>query len=621
MPSYNLVKNQNLGDIRDVVEGRNHLELGTFATQDLQRVAFAASTITLDTLTLKQPSTEGNILSIDNDGSLYWTYSMANAWYLQNDVYISMFANDAEFVANADLRFKGFFQELSEFPDLTHIFLEEEKFLDPTRNLSDVYSVDKARSNLRLKYVSTCDDNHLELRDITIDGEFEFVSLELDDHDASFFYRNQYAQGWSNPFIDNQLADNINELTNIEELPHRKGVSSAMLVEIYHAFKHDIEVTSFPIEEAISDVQNRIMDGDFLSSNMDGFNDNSLDIGNVLQDLDIGDLSMQHADSVMVGNLVLESLTFSNIQGSGFVYYEGPTVDDEDDVGSNTISTVNFDFATPTELGVVLVLNSHVETEQLVSDAHVVYSSTAVSRKIKFVEDGIKELKSNIDLVANDERDDILQSVGSRFVQTGFENLTHDQIQDFIIALDLDNDFITHGTLKNMPTKLQHVKNDTRMANAITVDNPEEARAHIGCSNMSTQTIYDARIHNGDATLSTLEVDTIFSVHVDGSHSTDTLANGEVFFTSTNSGEAKLRNAHEAMFKASQYRAGFVHKLTSGTSMYTLLENFGDDNWWIDFPHHAVTTDLARIVLESLSVQVRILEDKIHAMLNSSAIV
>lgn len=621
MPSYNLVKNQNLGDIRDTVEGRNNLELGTFATQDLHDVAFVASTIKLDTMTLKQPSREGDLLSINGEGSLYWTFSMANAWYLQNEVYLSMFANDAEFVSSTDLLFKGSFHELSDFPDLTNIFLSEEKFLDPLSNLRDVYSVDQARQNLRLKVVSTFDDHHLELRDITVDGELRFSSLDLNDVDAHFFSKSHHMQGWSNPFVDNRLTDDIRDITNTDTPPPRQGVSTAILTEIYHSFKDEINLTFFPIEEAIQEVQSQIMDGDFLSSNMDSFkSENSyLDIDNVLHDLNVGDIAIQDATDVVVGNLILESLSFSNVQGGGLVYYEGPIIDDEDAVGSNTISAVNFEFATADELGVVYVLNSHVDTDEIQNDTHVVYNSTAVSHKLTSVEDEIREFRRNISLVANNEREDILSEAGNRFVQNGLENLTPTQIRAFIDALELNQDIITSGTLKNVPTKLQHVRHDTHMVHAIAIDNAEEARAHIGCSGMSTQNVFDVHIQNGDATLSTLEVDDVFSVRVDGNHSIDSLANGEVFFTSTNLGESKLRNAQDLIFKASQYRAGFVHILTNGVSMNSLLDNFGEDNWWIDFPHHAVSTELARIVLESMSAQVAILENSIQSMLNSSS--
>ena len=595
MPSYNLIKSQNLGDVDDSLECLGNLGIGTAATHDMHAVDFHCRAIAIDELRLSSTDTVGKILSVQKVGEefeLVWSHVTENAWFLQDTVNVSLFENDVEFVTHEEMAFKGSFYELSGFPDVTDVFLSANTFIVPSSNLLDLFSMDEARENLKLGYVSTCDDYDLQLEDITVEG---VLRIRAPGTTPLFFssYRAGNLQEWNDPVVSNRVEDEVAKLRESTQVDSNVGVSSRALYDWYSNLDIDIARNAAPLIDAYKDVENRINEGYFIGSNLDSVD---IDANKAQGNLDIGTLARQNAEELSVVNLTAERIVLSNLRDmDGVLCYDGKHE------SSNDISPTSFDYASSTALGVVSILqevqdpvNAHSTDPRI----PIVYNLSTTFDLFKSVESNLSDFQTNLATETVIDSTVLNEDLREIIFDVDMNGITDDERSNFFDALEIDSHFINNPTLaglKNVPVSIKEMYNDGYMDCVVTVENPEEARNNLFCSNMALQHNDDVDIRNGDAVLSKLEVDGTFALRATGNHSETAIAANRVFFATHGDGEVKLLDIQDPTLECNRFQHGFVKVIQSGEAMIHLLD---PDTLTIDFPKHALSPKLAKIAFD-----------------------
>jgi hypothetical protein len=241
MPSYNLIRKMNLGDLASPEEARKNLRNGQLDTQNADNVLFTGGSIAVDTLVFnkKLPSSEPTpdltgsyIVSKDDIGTADWQHYFPAAPWARNsasDISIRSFHQDLSLLLGDSLcnfAFHGTFASLEGKPTIDQIIPDEKKegLLKSECNLQefvDEYgrfdsNVLKDIFGIRALAFETYEDT--TIRDVTVKNNFHIFGnsnqidslLRSKSYDIDTGEFNTISTEWYNPFYDDE--NNIRDI-------------------------------------------------------------------------------------------------------------------------------------------------------------------------------------------------------------------------------------------------------------------------------------------------------------------------------------------------------------------------------------------------------------------------
>jgi hypothetical protein len=594
MPSYNLVRNMNLGDVTDTAECRNNLDLGSFSIQDYSDVNFQTNNIKIEELRLYPDgsTTYGNILIIDIDtNELAWSSFFSEGWYFQSnvDIPLSRFDNDLNFVEENKLKFTGSIFQLSNLPDLSSYFTDT--YVSPLDRLSNL-DINIIHDNLQLKLLSTFDSINVPLNDITVEGELHISDNFENPTTLAYTYING-TQEWTNLFERNILENDWTAMINTP-ITQNKGISIDALSNMSVHLQSNINIKNSSLVDVYENVIESIKSGIYIDSNLTNIDLQTFG-RNLGFDLDI--ITYDSSNVIFKDLTILSDFTISNIPGmeqEGLLYY--------DDTTEHHLSLVDFEDATTTQLGQVFV-SSVVQSESNEMNSLMAYSSEVVRQELEIIKTRQMEMKSNIDNLTFLDEDTLTTIRNLEFVDPSLSNLNENQIQKFIEILDLNTEIISESSsvlnLLNTPSSIYHLDTNNVMINHVKVQDPTLAIDNLGCGDMAIQDVGNVNIVNGTATLSKLEIDETFYLPINKQQFSEDQFTEETILCTINSSSSNISfvSSEDVRFRADDKKSGLIRILQNKSAMLNLLR---EDDLYGEKLDYAVSKKLANIVITEL---------------------
>lgn len=591
MPSYNLVRNMNLGDVTDTSECRKHLDLGSFSIQDYFDVNFQTNNLEIEDLRLypNGSTTYGNILIIDTDtNELTWSSFFSEGWYFQSniDIPLSRFDNDLNFVEENTLKFTGSIFQISNLPDLSSHFTDT--YVNPLDRLSNL-DINIIHDNLELELLSTFDSINVSLNDITVEGELR-ISENIENPAAFAYTYINGTQEWTNLFERNILEDDWVSIINTP-FTQNKGISIDAISNMSVHLQSNIDTKNSTLVNVYENVIKSIKSGVYIDSNLTDINLQTFG-RNLGFDLDI--ITYDSSNVIFKDLTILSDFTISNVSGieqEGLIYYE-----------DHRLSLVEFEDATSTQLGQVFV-SSIIQSESNEMNSLMTYSSEVVRQELEIIKTRQMEMKSNIDNLTFLDEDTLTTIRNLEFVDPSLSNLNENQKQKFIEILDLNTEIISESSsvlnLVNTPSSIYHLDTNNVMINHVKVQNPTLAIDNLGCRDMAIQDVGNVNIVNGTATLSKLEIDDTFYLPINKQQFSEAQFTEETILCTINSSSSNISlvSSEDTRFRADDKKSGLIRILQSKSAMLNLLR---EDDLYGEKLDYAVSKKLANIVITEL---------------------
>ena len=349
-----LFSDNNLADLENIDEARINLGLGDVSTMSSNDVLFTGGTVSIDSFTLHPNETLLNnnyfLKSQNVNGLVDWYEIPAFDWLKsdQNDVNVSGFKNDAEYVLRSQLKpvaFSGDWNDIDNIPvNLSEIYSNDilDTFLNRSCNLSDIYNKSLARSHLGLGTMALQDVDDVNVSNLRI-----LSSLTLLNYNDGYLY-----------------VDNANNVSTIKEFDlatnTHPGIvytcndnvdnenftpTSSVIYNLHSNISVDVDSLKLTV---LADVVNLFDNDNFLmKSNLLSEYSTDEERTKVRSNLGLGSLSTQNSNDVFIHNLDIESLKFKGPQSDGLLYF---------DVDGTAVSS-NLPAATQSSPGIVYAIN------------------------------------------------------------------------------------------------------------------------------------------------------------------------------------------------------------------------------------------------------------------------
>ena len=357
MPSYNLVRKMNLGDVDSTEEARKNLRIGPFVVQDSNNVNITGGTIAVDSLAINPnyPSHEPTpglsgayVISKDDQGTLGWDhYFPASSWatdYASN-ISIAAFSNDMNLVNRSTLcnvSFYGRFSDLEDEPTIHDVIPVSVApyLLRSDRNLQEFVADDGSfDSNIlidlfELKSLAFKTYENTTVRDVTVFENFYIFGNcnQIDSLLQSKAYQsvdglfNTVDTDWYNPFYDEEHYPRDIVLL-IDSYSNNSTTSSTTAIALSNMYVNleqvrEINQGNFDHELVKATMINRMQSGEFISS-VSNFSEPSLNSNLCKQNLGlgtIGDLANQnslHTTTLSISTSITHNNTIANSIGGG----------------------------------------------------------------------------------------------------------------------------------------------------------------------------------------------------------------------------------------------------------------------------------------------------------------
>ena len=358
MPSYNLVKNMNLGDVECTTKARDNLRIGPFVHQNSNNVLITGGTITVDTLVVNKNFPEHEptpglkdsyVVSGDNTGTLDWShYFPLVDWALDyaSNIPLSSFSNDVLFVESqsmCNISFFGRYSDLENEPTLEQVIPESEKqlLLRADCNLEEFLDADGKFNNtfrnhfsnlVGLKSLAFKTYENTTIRDVTVHNLFMFGNCNQIDsllQSKSYVSKdgifNTVNTDWYNPFYDIYTKEPRDIMILIDSYSNQSKTSSTTSRSLSNMFV-DLEQViqtnqgNFDCNVVKNTMSNRMESGEFLFM-VSNLSEPIIDLNECRQHLGLGNIStIQHDDTshvLQVSSLsVSQSITHNNQVGN-----------------------------------------------------------------------------------------------------------------------------------------------------------------------------------------------------------------------------------------------------------------------------------------------------------------
>lgn len=550
MPSYNLVKSMNLGDLEDIVQSRNNLKIGPFVLQQSDNILINDGNIIVNEFSFKQ-SLENNtnitnyyLTSLDNNGTFSWSSNNPIPLWAQSferDVSLKGFANDLDLVylhSLCNVSFSGLFRDLEDEPTISQVIPQHQhsNFLRGTCNLSEFIGNSNAFCNLfdkmGLKSLAFKKLENTEVRDITvlenfyIYGECNQIDYLLMASDPEIYddladptqkKKNTYKATWYNPFIDenNNVRDLFNLLDNYDISNTNSSVTGITLSNMHTLLYNFIQQQQqgFDIERVKTTMSNRMKNGEFLFVNSN-LGESDLDDYICRSNLGLGEIAgiqgtnlhnvnkLQINNSVNMGSILTSSTSdeffFKSTNDSGLVEYD------------------ELPIATSSSVGIIKLTDDFFSEETT-----KVISFDGLSNLIYELHSNIDQTILNVlnDLSQFENNDMFLEKTFSHFqLYPDQRSNAYENLQLELIAYNNH-----YSNLLTAPTTLHAFSNDIGILNAygncLEVRNAKSCRENLLCGSMSINDYDNCKIDGGGGAFHTLEINDTFTIKTSTSSS------------------------------------------------------------------------------------------------------
>lgn len=319
-----LKSKNNLYDLHDVEKAREHLGIGTLASQDSNNVFITGGSAALNEIVLSIPSVVigSVVVATDSNGSMGFSNFSAQDWPNkdQNLVDISLFNNDSGFALSntlASVAFTGNYSDLLGTPVYN---VTGSEYLLKDRNLDDLPDKDTAKSNLGFgpfAFLDTTDQ--VSISNLLVTDNFHFSAASGADPND---YLNKYLKvsqvngdTLTTEWSDLPIASGDGTLgllrvsNNIDDQAQNTAPSSRLMYESFSNLASRIQTTNNAdfILELISDTglldkRNDLSEFDTPASK-----------SNARSNLGLGTLATYDRANVVIDNLTVNSdLRFGN---------------------------------------------------------------------------------------------------------------------------------------------------------------------------------------------------------------------------------------------------------------------------------------------------------------------
>lgn len=494
MPSYNLVRKMNLGDIDSPDEARNNLRIGPFVVQDSSNVNINGGTIAIDSLAIntnypshepKPGLTGAYIISKDDQGTLDWNhYFPVLSWATHgaSNISIAAFSNDVNFVNGSTLcnvSLYGRFSDLEDEPTIHDVIPASVAplLLKSECNLQEFVAKDGSfDSNIlidlfQLKSLAFKTYENTTIRDVTVFDNFYIFGncnqinslLQSKAYQSADGIFNTVNTDWHNPFYDEEHRPRDIVLLVDSYSNHSKTSSTTAIAlsNMYVSLEkiREINQGNFDHETVKTTIMNRMQVGEFISS-VSNFSESSLDSNLCKHNLGLGtisDLGTQnslHTTTLSISTSITHNNTVANSIGGGFYTCQ-------DNLG--TMIPTTLPHATEVNYGIVRLssnlFSSNVDHEDHVLSNCVVNSATLCNMYTSFASNVIYlgiTAYSNLSEFENPENVVFLDKQLSRFSnQPRLQSDAHSNLELAPISYD-DN----YYRLNAYPTTLHAFQND-----------------------------------------------------------------------------------------------------------------------------------------------------------------
>lgn len=535
MPSYNLIRNINLGDLYDTDLSRETLSIGPLGTQYSNHIHFIDGSVKANEMALlsKTHPQFSYILSHNDQGEFIWsTDNNVYSWTLQEDVYLSRFNQDLEYVKSSQLNkvaYTNSFKDLNNIPKTNDLIPNNDRsfFLTFNSNLKDLqnHDIESIKSSLQLGKLAFEPDDLVIMKDISFSNLFMFGNSNQigsllmsgpNEHKRDYTIVNQTL--WYNPIYneDGSPKDIFILGNSYKEKSFNHTVSCNTLNKMYNDTlnyinrkQHDLDM-----ERVRETMSNRVYSGDFLviESNL---GDHGLDVYKCRNNLDIGSVASFNYDTthfidmtinsslIFVG--ILDQLNNNNnlIENTNEQHYLVVSCDDI----QGTSKLINISSATTSNYG-------FVEYVYDITDSNNRSNSVISWNYLTNLEN---DLLVNLDHLVNSEFlydfDDYIYDIQTLvdYELSQFSNVhNRDDMENVYNNLNLSKVSVTgdYRDLDKYPTSIHVFTNDLplldRVNNCQGIDHYEMMK-HLGLSNMGAQNNTNVDINDGSSTLEIVE--------------------------------------------------------------------------------------------------------------------
>lgn len=500
-----LKSNRNLRDLPDIIEARKHLGIGTLATQHSNNVFITGGSISVSNLALNGTGVvAGNVLvATDEHGTMGWREPFLDAWTQvpQNEVDISLFENDLNFVRRSELSnvaFSGDYNDLTNTPTDFASLYDDTFYMRKVNNLSEISDKLKARSNLGLGEMSSQNKDNVEVETLVVEKTICFGSDRANV--GKFLMLNDSLKAvWRDIPSATETSPGLITLSgNYLDESRTTAPTSYALRNAYNSLKQTIASTlGASIDEWIDSF------GLLTSTrNLAEFVDNQ---EYVRGNLGMGSLAIQNSNLVNIDNLnISNSVTFKNGAIEGNILKCGPLgeliwSDFPLAIPPETISTI------PIE-GIVKI--SHFYTGNSELDNWTVPSYIAISNMFETLSNNIVNAVDHIPTNIN-------QLDGIDVFLRVERNLRG--VNKVVARNNLGLHSVAHtgnyANLINTPSNVSQFTNNRYLEttnNLSDLNDVTSARRNLGLGNMSLQDKNNVNILGGSAILENLTVNNNF---------------------------------------------------------------------------------------------------------------
>ena len=359
MPSYQLVKTQNLGDVQSSDMCLSNLKVGTMSIQDFDDVRIDGGTLKNVAMRLRTEATAGAFLTVQDSldgklGNLVWSDEVSSSWPLNDTIDISKFANDANYITSSDVSsfgLSGNFRMLTDVPTFAEYISTTSNnyaalFLKPENNLSELavdidLNIDEydcacrhedhsndthipnARVNLGIGALASYNlDDDVEIEDITCTA-FRYGNELLGTKGHLLQLQHDNNTTWTQAFSVNKLLtythENVDNDDTIDDYNRvDKAVSVSTFSNIYGFVNNLTRVVKEEKIEKFAEELVQELTTNYLNDTLDGWtNLGEQEKNTLIRKFGIGNMAFQDADDVTVERLtVTGKLTFASLISS-----------------------------------------------------------------------------------------------------------------------------------------------------------------------------------------------------------------------------------------------------------------------------------------------------------------
>jgi hypothetical protein len=510
-----LISKNNLCDLVDVQKARNNLGIGTLAIQDSNDVNITGGSISVSNIILHKNNVlkMSFVVSLDDKGTLGYFKPDIKDWInlSQDEIDISSFSNDLGYLRNNDLvdvAFTGDYNDLINTPCNLNDFFDESSYLIKENNLSDVDDIEAVKSNLGFgPFASFKTNESITISNLYILNDFHFIPDRgnVDDYIDKYMKLTKFDKiegTMTTEWVDLPIAgqnDNLYGLLQISsnylsDDPYT-APSSKALYEAYDELNSKIANTSdqqFMID---------LIDNHGLLTKQKNLSEFSPFIDEVKSNLNIGSLAEQNSDDVIISNLTITQLNYSQVPISGYF------LKCRDETGRAEWRPLPR--ADDKQLGAVYIA-SDIDNVSIENEDTTTLNIHAINEIYNDMLASIETLSNNVPTKIRDLEDwrDFC------IIDDAFKNINANKAKTNL-GLAKVSWTGKYTDLTNLPQKLSSFCNNvflTRDNNLSELSNDSDNVIHnLGLGDMCKQNSNDVNIRNGIANFSSLKITNDFT--------------------------------------------------------------------------------------------------------------